>query len=89
MSTGPCTAGTSCALPTQRRQSWRSGIRVEAEDLRTGKKTHANSCYFTMVALDGDGGPVAVPGLVLETDADRRRCEEATRRAAERQRPKN
>ncbi len=62
------------------------GVRVEAEDLRTGKRTHTNSCYFTMVALGEDGRPVAVPRLVLETDEERRRSEEATRRADERRR---
>ncbi len=66
------------------RTSMEVGVRVEAEDLRTGRKTHTNSCYFTMVALDGNGRPVAVPGLILETSEDRRRCEEATKRAAER-----
>ena len=71
------------------RTSMEVGVRVEAEDLRTGRKTHTNSCYFTMVALDGDGRPVAVPGLILETDEDRRRCDEATKRAAERRRKKD
>src|SRR3972149_7194280 len=33
------------------RTSMEVGVRVEAEDLRTGKKTHTNSCYFTMGAL--------------------------------------
>ena len=66
------------------RTSMEIGVRVEAEDLRTGRKTHTNSCYFTMVALDEDGRPVAVPGLILETDEERRRCDGATRRAAER-----
>jgi acyl-CoA hydrolase len=68
------------------RSSMEVGVRVEAENLRTGTKTHTNSCYFTMVALDDDGRPAAVPALVLETDVDRRRFGEATRRAAERRR---
>lgn len=42
-----------------------------------------------MAALDRDGKPLAVPGLVLETDEDRRRCDVATKRAAKRQRPKD
>lgn len=69
------------------RTSMEVGVRVEAEDPRTGKKTHTNSCYFTMVALGDDGRPVPVPRLVLETDDDRRRCDEATRRAARRRCP--
>lgn len=76
----------SASLNRVGRTSMEVGVRVEAEDLRTGRTTHTNSCYFTMVALDEEGRPVAVPGLLLETDEDRRRCAEATRRAAERRR---
>ncbi len=78
----------SASLNRVGRTSMDVGVRVEAEDLRTGRKTHTNSCYFTMVALDGDGRPAAVPGLILETDEDRRRCDGATKRAAERRRRK-
>ena len=65
------------------------GVRVEAEEPRTGKRTHTNSSYFLMVALDDDGRPVEVPKLLLETAEDRRRNEEAMQRAvARRQRKK-
>jgi len=66
------------------RTSMEIGVRVEAEDLRTGKKTHTNSCYITMVALDGNGKPEEVPRLLLENEEDRRRHEAASRRVAER-----
>jgi acyl-CoA hydrolase len=63
------------------------GVRVEAEEPRTGKKTHTNSSYFLMVALDDEGSPVEVPRLILETGEDRRRNAEAAQRAiARRQR---
>ena len=65
------------------------GVRVEAEDLRTGKKTHTNTSYFVMVALDDDGKPVGVPGLVLETEEDRRRNEKGRQRALARRRRMN
>ena len=68
------------------RTSMEVGVSVEAEDLRTGKKTHTNSCFFTMVALDGAGKPVRVPRVILETEEDRRRCAAAGKRAAERRR---
>jgi uncharacterized protein (TIGR00369 family) len=68
------------------RTSMEVGVRVEAEDPRTGKRTHTNSSYFTMVALDDQGRPVEVPPLLLETDEDRRRNREAGERAAERKR---
>ena len=63
------------------RTSMEVGVRVEAEELRTGEKTHTNTSYFVMVALDDDGRPVEVPGLILETDEDRRRNAEARERA--------
>lgn len=53
------------------------GIRVEAEHIRTGRRRHTNTCYFTMVALDDEKRPVEVPQIELETDEDRRRHGEA------------
>ncbi len=70
------------------RTSMEIGVRVEAEDLLTGKRTHTNSCYITMVAIDADGKPVEVPRLILETDEDRRRHEKATIRVMERRKTK-
>jgi acyl-CoA hydrolase len=49
------------------------GIRVTTEDLVAREVRHTNSCYFTMVALDGDGRPVPVPVPVPVTDDQRRR----------------
>jgi acyl-CoA hydrolase len=68
------------------RTSMEVGVRVEAEDLRTGKKTHTNTSYFVMVAIDENGRPVEVPPLILETDEDRRRNEDARRRVEARKR---
>jgi len=55
------------------RTSMEIGIRVTTEDLRAGVVRHTNSCYFTMVALDADRRPVAVPVLQLVTADQRRR----------------
>ena len=41
------------------------GIRVEAENIRTGKVKHCNSSYFTMVSKDIEGNNALVPGLIL------------------------
>ena len=38
---------------------------------------HANSCFFTMVAMDDDRKPVAVPPLVPDTPDELRRHEAA------------
>ena len=55
------------------RTSMEIGIRVEAEHIRSGLRRHTNSCYFTMVAVDDTGRPVAVPQLTPADAADRRR----------------
>lgn len=42
------------------------GVRVEAENIISGKKRHCNSSYFTMVAKDEQGKNLKVPGLIIE-----------------------
>jgi uncharacterized protein (TIGR00369 family) len=49
------------------------GVRVEAEDVRTGEKVHTSSAYLVFVALDENGKPTPVPPLIVETDDERRR----------------
>ena len=49
------------------------GIKVVTENIRTQAVRHANSCFFTMVAVDDEGRPVAVPPRVLATPDDLRR----------------
>ena len=63
------------------RTSMEIGIRVEAENIRAGTRRHTNSCYFTMVAVDGQGQPVPVPEWqpVTETDQRRHRAAELRR----------
>ena len=53
------------------------GIKVVAEDIRTQVVRHANSCFFTMVAVDDDRKPVAVPPLTPVTPDEVRRYEAA------------
>jgi acyl-CoA hydrolase len=49
------------------------GIKVMAENLAARTARHANSCFFTMVAVGDDRKPVAVPPLVPQTDDEVRR----------------
>jgi acyl-CoA hydrolase len=49
------------------------GVRVEAEELITGRRRHTNSCYLTFVAVDRNGRPIEVPELRPETDDEKRR----------------
>ncbi|HXF37136.1 MAG TPA: acyl-CoA thioesterase [Actinomycetota bacterium] len=53
------------------------GVRVEAEDLATGRRTHTSSAYLVFVALDEEGKPRPVPPLVTETEEQERRQREA------------
>ena len=59
------------------RTSMEVGIRVEAENIRSGMRRHTNSCYFTMVAVDDDGNPAPVPTLNPQTKQGRRRQQAA------------
>lgn len=65
------------AINAAGRTSMEVGIRVEAENIRTGERRHTNSCYFTMVAVDADGRPTAVPAYEPKTETARRRQQAA------------
>jgi acyl-CoA hydrolase len=60
------------------------GVRVEAEDPRTGDHRHTNTAYITMVALDEEGSPASVPPLKATTPTEKRRMREAELRRANR-----
>lgn len=55
------------------------GIRVEAQNVKTGVIKHTNSSYFTMVAKGEDDKPTAVPPLLLEDNEEVKRFIEAMR----------
>jgi acyl-CoA hydrolase len=62
------------------RSSMEIGIKVLAEDIRTQKRRHVNSCYFTMVAVDDGGKPCAVAPLMPANEVQARRYQQATLR---------
>jgi len=62
------------------RTSMEVGVRVEAEDLETGKVVHVSSAYLVFVAIDADGKPIELPPLITETDDERRRLRAAEQR---------
>jgi len=49
------------------------GVKVVTENIRSQVVRHANSCFFTMVAVGDDGKPVAVPPLQPSTADEHRR----------------
>ena len=70
----------SASLNLVGRTSMEVGVRVECEETRTGKIRHTASAYLTFVALDENGKPTRLPGLILETDEQKRRNAEALER---------
>ncbi len=62
------------------RTSMEVGVHVQSENLLTGEIRHTASAYLTLVALDADGRPTAVPPLILETEEAVRRNREAQAR---------
>ncbi len=84
----PVRVGDLVRLRANVNAAWHSsmevGVRIEAEDPRTGEVRHTGSSYLTLVALGPDGKPTAVPELLLETEEDMRRNREAMRRRARR-----
>jgi acyl-CoA hydrolase len=59
------------------RSSMEVGVRVEAENVRTGRRVHTSSAYVVYVALDRDGKPRQVPPVVPESEEERQRQREA------------
>jgi acyl-CoA hydrolase len=74
----------SAAVNAAWRTSMEVGVRVDAENPLTGEARHTNTAYLTMVALDDEGNPAPVPGLIAETAEDQRRRQEAELRRSNR-----
>jgi acyl-CoA hydrolase len=68
------------------RSSMEIGVRVEAQPWGNAadEPVHVASAYFVFVAIDEDGAPRAVPGLLTETPSEVRREREAQIRRAHR-----
>ncbi len=62
------------------RTSMEVGIKVISENIKEKSVRHTNTCYFTMIAVDDDGKPTAVPPLELITEEQHRRSEAAKAR---------
>ena len=62
------------------RTSMEVGVRMEAENLLSGKTTHVGSCFLTYVALDDKGKPTPVEPVIPVTADEKRRYREAVTR---------
>jgi len=68
-----CTVSVNAAWRT----SMEVGVRVDAENPRSGDRRHTSTAYLTMVAVDEEGSPTPVPPLAVESEAEQRRQREA------------
>jgi acyl-CoA hydrolase len=67
---------------------WTTSLEVEvevfSEETLTGVRRMTSRAYLTFVAVDRDGQRVQIPGLIVETDEEKRRVQEAEARRAQR-----
>ena len=72
-------ARVTCAFTT----SLEVQVEVHSEETLTGRRQLTSRAFLTFVAIDRDGRRVKVPPLIVETEEEKRVCEEAhSRRAA-------
>jgi acyl-CoA hydrolase len=73
--------------------TWTTSLEVEvevfSEETLTGRRRMTSLAYLTFVAVDRDTRRHPIPGLILESDDDRRRAAEAQARRAERLRARS
>src|SRR6266567_3224627 len=74
----------TCAFTT----SLEVQVDVFSEETLTGKRQLTSRAFLTFVAVDRGGSRVAIPPLVVETDEERRVCDQAHARRQERLRKK-
>jgi acyl-CoA hydrolase len=77
----PVHVGELLACSATVNAAWRTsmeiGVRVEAENPHSGERRHTSTAYVTMVALDEEGKPTSVPGVIADSDDEKRRQREA------------
>ncbi len=64
-------------------------VDVYSEETLTGKRQLTSQAFLTFVAIDRNGAKVRVPPLIVETEEEKRVCEEARARRALRLRRKS
>ena len=84
----PIKVGDLIILKARVTAVWSTSLEVEvevfSEETLTGRRRMTSRAYLTFVAVDRDSRRVPIPGLILETDEDKRRAAEADGRRAER-----
>jgi acyl-CoA hydrolase len=83
----PIRVGDLIILRARVTATWTTSLEVEvevfSEETLTGRRRMTSRAYLTFVAIDQDGRRASIAPLILETDEERRRAQEAdVRRAA-------
>jgi acyl-CoA hydrolase len=90
---GPARHGDILVFQSAVNRVWKTsmevGVRVLAENFKTRERRHIFSAYFTFVALDDQGHPVEIAGVILETEQEQRRYRHADERRKSRLAVKN
>lgn len=80
----PAYAGEILIFQAAINRAWNTsmevGVRVEAENFKTGERRHIVSAYFTFVALNEQNKPTPVPPVIPETKKEKIRHKEAEHR---------
>ncbi|CAN5430860.1 acyl-CoA thioesterase [soil metagenome] len=84
----PIKVGDLIILHSRVTAAWSTSLEVEvevfSEETLTGVRRMTSRAYLTFVAVDRDGARLPIPGLILESDDEKRKAAEADARRAER-----
>jgi len=84
----PIKVGDLIILKARVTAAWSTSLEVEvevfSEETLTGIRRMTSQAFLTFVAVDGGGQRVPIPGLILETEEEKRRAVGANERRAAR-----
>ena len=84
----PATVGDMLILKSSvnyaHKTSMEIGVRIDAENVKTGQRKHTASAYLTFVSLGEDGKPQKISDIIPETKDEKRRYKEGKERHAQR-----
>ena len=83
----PAYEGDMVVLQGQVTYVGRSSMEIRVDTFTeslNGNRQMINRAYIDMVAIDGEGKPIAVPGLIPETEEEKQEYEAAAQRPAQR-----
>lgn len=84
----PIKVGDLIILHARVTAAWSTSLEVEvevfSEEILTGVRRMTSRAHLTFVAVDREGARLRIPGLILETDDEKRKAAEADGRRADR-----